>query len=416
MSLSADDALYDELLICSRCGTCLPACPSYGATLLETHSPRGRIQLLRAVSERRLEIGTGLQEALSACLDCRACESVCPNGVHPGQVSVRRRAEIQPRGGMSGKLLRFVLGTVLAHPGWMETGMGGLRACYQRTGLQARFRSGRLARALPRAKRIDGYLPPLPARSVRQSLPPVVQAVGVRRGTIGFFVGCAMNTLFAETTVRSIRALSRLGYDVVLPRDVVCCGAPHVSLGEPGLARKMARHNLACFDGVEAIVTDCAACGAELKHYPELLDDASAEGFATRVQDFSEFVAPRLPSVSLRPGAVTYHAPCHLAHAQHLTAAPEKILMRTCADYRPLREQDRCCGSAGVYWLQHPEIAEDALQRKLANIRATGATTVVTANPGCILHLAAGRSATDTWNVVHVSELVEEALAEERND
>jgi glycolate oxidase iron-sulfur subunit len=244
-------------------------------------------------------------------------------------------------------------------------------------------------------------------------MPALVPAIGPQRGRIGFFLGCAMNTLFADVTCHSIRALTRLGYEVLIPRGVVCCGAPQISLGERDLAQQMARHNLAQFDAVDFIVTDCAACGAELKRYPHLLEDPAADAFAARVRDFAEFVEPRLPAdARLEIGSVTYHAPCHLAHAQGVCHQPRALLRHLCADFRDLPEHDRCCGSAGVYWAQHPEIADHTLARKVKAIRHTGADNVVTANPGCLLQLAAGRDAQDTWAVWHISELIDAALGE----
>jgi glycolate oxidase iron-sulfur subunit len=207
--------------------------------------------------------------------------------------------------------------------------------------------------------------------------------------------------------------LTRLGYEVVIPRGVVCCGAPQVSLGERDLAQQMARHNLTCFDGVDVIVTDCAACGAELKHYDALLGDDSARAFSSRVRDFAEFVEPLLTEGQVALGAVTYHAPCHLAHAQGVCKPPVALLKRLCSDFRTLPEHDRCCGSAGMYWLQQPEISDDTFARKLANIRRTGATTVVTANPGCLLQLMTGRDAGDMWDVLHIAQVVEQATRQE---
>jgi len=404
-------SVYDMLLSCSRCATCLPACPSYSATLLETASPRGRVQLVRGLMEGKLTNSLLLRQALDTCLDCQGCESVCPNGIHPGQLATSMRAELQQGMPFSRWMKRVVLGPVLSNPGWLTTGLGMTRLFYQRTGLQHLVRSAGLLRSLPALERMDRYLPTIPGKTVRASLPEIVPAVGETRGRVGFFLGCAMNTVFADVTRHSIRALTRLGYEVVIPRGVVCCGAPQVSLGEMDIARRMARQNCTCFDGCEVIVTDCAACGAELKRYHDLLDDPAAAAFSAKVRDFAEFVEPIMPDRQLDIGPVTYHAPCHLAHAQGVCKPPKTLLQRVCADFRALREEDRCCGSAGMYWAIHQEISDDALGRKLRNIRATGAGTVVTANPGCHLQLTGGREAEDRWTVCHLSEIVDLALA-----
>lgn len=406
---AGESPTYDMLLTCSRCATCHAACPSYAATKLETCSPRGRVQLVRALEEGTLQASPRLLAALDACLDCRACESVCPNGIHPGLLATEMRAELQGAS-FSRWVKRLILGPGLAHPQLMEGGLAGMRLLYQRTGLQHLLRASGLLKIIPKLARMEGYLPTIPARSVRRSLPEIIPAVGEQRGRVGFFLGCAMNTIFADVTRHSISALTRLGYEVVIPRGVVCCGAPQVSLGEMDLARRMARQNLACFDGMDTIITDCAACGAELKQYHRLLDDTAVASFSSRVRDFAEFVAPRMPEVHLDLGPITYHAPCHLAHAQGVCKPPTTLLRRLCPDYRDLAEHDRCCGSAGMYWMTHPQISDDTLQRKLANIRASGAQTVITANPGCLLQLMAGRDENDRWDVRHISEVVDAAL------
>lgn len=412
---AGESATYDMLLACSRCATCQPACPSYSASLLETRSPRGRVQLVRALEEGTLAASPRLLEALDTCLDCRACESVCPNGIHPGRLSTEMRAELGRGSRFSRGVRRLILGPGLSSPLPMTAGLAATRLLYQRTGLQHLLRSAGLLKPFAALERLDRFLPAIPARSVRQSLPELLPAVGEKRGRIGFFLGCAMNTLFADVTRHSLSALTRLGFEVLVPRGVVCCGAPQISMGERELARGMARHNVECFAGLDFIVTDCAACGAELKHYDALLDDPAFASFTARVRDFAEFVEPLIPeTLRAEIGPVTYHAPCHLAHGQGVCKPPRALLKRLCPDYRELPEHDRCCGSAGTYWLRHAEIADHALSRKLENIRATGARTILTANPGCHLQLAAGRTQEDSWSVRHLAEVVDEALTRPR--
>ena len=411
--LPGESVEYDTLLSCSRCATCLPACPSYSATLLESCSPRGRVQLLRALAEETLSPSPRIQQALHACLDCRACETVCPNGLHPGQMATRARGEMQRGMTFTRWMKRLVLGPGLSYPAVISGGLAAVRLFYQRTGLQHLLRHAGLLRPWPALKRLEHFLPPIPAKTVRASLPEIVPAIGPKRGRVGFFLGCAMNTLFADTTRCSISSLQRLGFEVVIPRKIVCCGAPQVSLGELDQAKAMARHNLAAFEGLDYIITDCAACGAELKHYHELLDDKEVASFSSRVRDYAEFVAPLLPEMpKLDIGPVTYHAPCHLAHAQGVCAPPKQLLRDLCVEYRELAEHDRCCGSAGVYWMTHPEISDNSQARKIANIRASGATTVVTANPGCLLQIMAGRNENDNWQIKHISEITDMALRE----
>ncbi|HEY3416162.1 MAG TPA: (Fe-S)-binding protein, partial [Armatimonadota bacterium] len=217
----------------------------------ETCSPRGRVQLVRALEEGKLENTERLRQALFTCLDCRACESVCPNGIHPGILATEQRAALQEKMPFTRKLKRYILGPVLSHPRWLEVFLGAMRVFYQRTGLQWLVRKIGLLKIVPAMARMERYLPAIPGKSVQSTEPDVVPAVGEKRGRIGFYLGCAMNTVFADVTRHSIRALSRLGFEVVIPKNVVCCGAPQVSLGEMDLAKQMARRNIRLFDGLD---------------------------------------------------------------------------------------------------------------------------------------------------------------------
>jgi glycolate oxidase iron-sulfur subunit len=209
------------------------------------------------------------------------------------------------------------------------------RIFYQRTGIQHLMRKANLLKPMPALRRMDRFLPAIPDKSVRQSLPEVVPAVGERKGRVGFFLGCAMNTIFADATRKSIGVLAKLGYEVVIPQKVVCCGAPQVSLSELDLARQMMQHNIKCFDGLDVIITDCAACGAELKHYDHWLGDG-AKPFTSGVRDFIEFVEPLMPDVTLDAGPITYHSPSHLGHAQGICTQPRSLLKRMCPEFRDL--------------------------------------------------------------------------------
>ncbi len=405
------DGWHDLLLRCSRCATCLPVCPSYAATVRELASPRGRLQLLRAHVEGRLTQSEGLYQALYSCLDCRACATACPNGLSPGEMALQARARMPDGLSPAAKALRrLMLGPGLSQPVWLEMGTQAARLAYQRAGVQWLLRSSGLLHRLPLLDRLDRYLPALPARPVRRSLPEVNPAIGTERGRVGLFLGCAMNTLFADVTRSTVRVLNRLGYTVVMDRRVVCCGAPQHQAGEPELACRMARHNVRLFDGLDIIITDCAACGAELKAYGARLNTGEARRFSARVQDISEFLAPLDLPGPVDVGRAVWHAPCHLAHAQGVCAQPRQLVRRLCTQSADLADHDRCCGSAGGYWLTHPHVADDALHRKRQRIRQSGADTVVTANPGCLLQLMAGREPQDRWHVMHLSTLVDLAL------
>jgi glycolate oxidase iron-sulfur subunit len=400
---------YDEMLACSRCALCQSVCPSYAALKLETCSPRGRVQLIRALDEGRVEETPSLKFSLSSCLDCRACESICPNGIHPGQMSVSARARFQKS--ISVRIRDFLSGAVFSSPALQETGAKGIAIFYQRIGVQYLLRKSGLLHTIPALEKLDRYLPPLPLRSLHQSIPDAVPAKGKKRGSLIYFAGCAMNTLFVDQAMATVESLSLLGYDVHIPHNVVCCGAPQMTMGDFDTARHMAHKNIQALQGSDLIVTDCAACGCELKGYSKLLGN-DTEPFSSRIRDVSEIFAQDLPEIETTriPDKFTWHAPCHLIHGQGVCKSPQKILRQICESYIPLNEEDRCCGSAGIYWQTHPEISEEILFRKLENIRNSGAEIIVTANPGCHLQLIAGKTENDQWDVRHISQIVLESL------
>ncbi len=367
------------------------------------------MQLIRAFNDRRLADSKELREALFTCLDCRACETACPNDIHPGQLSLHKRAELMPDG-LPRRLRRILTNAPLLHAGMMEFGMGAMRILYQQTGLRHWLRSSGLLHSLPKLERLDRYLPEIPRKPARASLAELVPAAGVKKGVVGYFLGCAMNVLFPEAALSAVRVLSLLGYDVLTPRGIVCCGAPQMTMGEIDSAKEMARRNMRAYDEVEIIVTDCAACGAEMKGYANLLNEDQAVRFSAKVRDFAEFVEPFIDNAEILPGSYTWHAPCHLAHAQGICDPPKRILKQIAGEFLELTEEDRCCGSAGIYWLTNPQIADNALDRKLRFIRETSAETIVTSNPGCVLQLLAGKSDTDEWKVKYLSEVLEVAM------
>jgi glycolate oxidase iron-sulfur subunit len=260
-------------------------------------------------------------------------------------------------------------------------------------------------------------LPSLPARSLRSTLPKVVNANGERRHRVGFFLGCVMSLVFPRASLSTVQVLAQNGCEIVTPKETVCCGALHLSWGDEEGARALAQRNIEVFEeaGVDTIVTDCAACGATSKEYHQLLaddDDFSerAKAFSEKTQDITQF----LTNLSLKPltspieGRVTYHDPCHLVHAQGVSREPRSLIDSVPGlEQISLNEADSCCGSAGNYALSHPTTSSSILARKMSNIADTGAETVVTANPGCLLQLQLGAKRFNPGlQVVHLTELL----------
>jgi len=418
-----DAPRYDDVLQCMRCGFCLPTCPTYALTGRERSSPRGRVALARAVAEEKLEFTPAIREEAFFCLDCRACTTACPSGVRAGEVMEVCRSQSQafyPLG-KAGKAFRaFVLEKMLPSPGMLETSMLPTRL-YQRLGIQWMVRHLKVLKLGPDwMEKAEGMLPRLEP-PLRPQLPETVPARGEKRGRVGFFLGCVMTLMYPGVSRQTVKVLSSQGFEVVTPKQTKCCGAPHLSEGDRETARQLALFNLDLFldRDVDAILTDCAGCGAALKEYEELLEGRAEKEklalFRGKIRDVSEFLAEvGLRTDELKPvdATVTYHEPCHLCHAQGISKQPRGLIRQIPGvELREMKESSWCCGSAATWGLKFSEESRQVLDRKLTNVRETNAEFLITANPGCHLQLAWGvREGGMKQQVMHIMELLGKAV------
>ena len=405
----------EQINNCIRCGMCLPTCPTYQLTGRERSSPRGRIALIRAVDEGRMELESPLlAEEMSDCLGCLACVTACPAGVEYGPMLEATRDQLRrhhsPKWPWWKKLAaRLALGS-FERP-WILNLLGKGMWLYQKSGLATL-----LERLLPgRLRAYHRLMPSVTFRSGRSQLPALLPG---SRGRVGVLLGCVMDVMFAEENMATVRVLQRQGFAVVNPPQQSCCGALHAHAGQLDWARQLARKLMVAFEGVDYIVVNSAGCSAAMKHYEELFAGDSewherAHQFSSRVRDVQEFLA----SIELRPAlpvgqqALTYHDACHLAHGQGVRQAPRQLLRQIAGSgYRELSEADMCCGSAGTYNLTHPETAQKLLDRKVEAILASGAQVVGVANPGCLLQIRAGlKQRGSSVRAVHPVVLLDEA-------
>jgi glycolate oxidase iron-sulfur subunit len=291
---------------------------------------------------------------------------------------------------------------------------------YQQLGIQWLVRHSKLLKLGPKwIDKAEGMMPEL-HQPLRQTIPHLSPAKGEKRGTVAFFLGCVMTLMYAEVSRQTVRVLTHQGFDVITPKAQKCCGAPHMTEGDRETTRQLAQHNLDLFLALEvdAIVTDCAGCGSALKEYEELLEDQAdhqrLQLFHSKIRDISEFlVEVGIRTEGLKPvnKVVTYHEPCHLCHAQGITKQPREVLKSIPGiEFREMNEASWCCGSAATFSLKFTEESQKILDRKLDNVKNTGAEVLVTANPGCHLQLAWGlREAEMPQPVLHLSELLGEA-------
>lgn len=416
---------YDQLLRCVHCGLCTSSCPTYLETGDENNGPRGRIQLIRLVADGQAELTGRMERHLELCLDCRACESVCPSGVQYGRLIEPFRRAVEEHDTRVEKrwdlFRRWVLLGLFPHADRLRHVLGPMRLM-QRLGVMAAIERLGLLKILPgKLGRLAAMLPP-PARPGPR-LPKFLPAVGRKRARVAFFVGCVADAMFRPVHWATVRVLQQNGCDVFVPPGQECCGAIHLHNGDAPGARLLADANLRAFelDRYDAILVNHGGCGAMLKeyglHWHDGLQPHRAR-FAGMVKDVHEF----LDSLGIVPfdgrieAVATYHDSCHLAHAQRVASAPRRLLAKVPGlELRELPEAGVCCGAAGTYNLTEPEMSDRLSRRKLDNIVRTGAQVVLTANAGCLLQIEReARQARLPLRVMHPMELMDLSYRREK--
>lgn len=420
------EALEDQrqgLLNCVHCGFCLPACPTYRRLGDEADSPRGRLYLMQAVVEGRLDAGAAaFQEHIGRCLGCRACEPACPAGVAYGHLLelARHVGREAKRPGLGTRLLLRVFGTRwLARPA-MAAGrlLRATRAPAMAARLPGRTRpvralrlaSAMLAASAPTKPAAGGP----PGTNARAAV-----AEAARRPSVALLDGCVQAGLFAHVNAATKRVLETNGYDLVPAPGQGCCGALHAHAGDLAAARAMARRNVAAFSGAgaERIGVNASGCGAAMASYGTLLarDGAFADAaaaVAASVRDVSQL----LGRSGIAEGApmrakVACDEPCHLLHAQGVRRSAEVLLRAVPGlEAEPLPNASECCGGAGIYGLVQPELGDRIGGDKVDAALASGAAAVATGNPGCIMQIGAGlRLRGSALPVLHPVELLDES-------
>lgn len=369
---------------CVHCGFCLATCPTYRLLGEEMDSPRGRIYLMKGVLEGELELDAAL-EYVDRCLGCLACVTSCPSGVEYGELlgPFREMAEQQRSRDAMSQVRRKLVTETLPYP-------GRFRLAYT---------AGKWTRPLhgltpgPLRDMLDLLPPSLPKA---EPLPDLVPAQGKRRARVALLTGCVQQVLDPEINWATVRVLAANGVEVVIPQNQGCCGALSMHVGEGDQARSLAQHNFDVFpDDVDAVISNAAGCGSGMHEYPLLFKGHPGEGeavaFAAKVKDISVFLDElgliEPPSLA-EPVIMAYHDACHLAHAQGITAEPRRLLAAignlTVVE---VPEGELCCGSAGTYNLEQPELANQLGERKARNILSTGAQAVVMGNIGCMTQI-----------------------------
>lgn len=417
---------YATVQQCMHCGLCLPTCPTYNATKLERNSPRGRIALVRAIADGQLSITRTFGEEMYFCLGCLACMSACPAGVNYADIFEHARAEAERSGVLRTPQRNFIRWLTVK---WLFMDLrrlllvGRLLRLYQRLGLQTLLRRSGVLRLLPaRLQELESMTPTIPLKFSAQLIAPITPAIGTRKYRVAMLTGCAQDLIFSEINRDTVEVLARNGCEVVTPPHQSCCGSLHGHNGEWALAQQLARRQIDQFppDDFDAIISNAGGCGSHLKHYAKLLADDSAyheraEKWDAKLKDVHEW----LVQIGIKPAGgsssaplrVTYHESCHLCHGQKITRQPRQLLQAipnlTLVE---LPESNWCCGSAGIYNIIQPQMANELLERKMGNIQSTKATVVANGNSGCLLQLINGvRQRQLSIRVVHPITLLAEA-------
>ncbi len=399
------DLDYSVVQQCMHCGMCLPTCPTYDATKLERNSPRGRIALMRSIADGQLEATKTFADEMYFCLGCLACMTACPAGVNYAELFEHARAEAEASGVLRSPKRNFIRRFTI---GWLFMNLSRLRLVgrllwlWQALGLQTLVRKCGVLKLLPaRLREMEAMTPTVQSKLSHQLIAPVTPAAGQRKFRVAMLTGCAQDLIFSDVNRDTVEVLARNGCEVVTPPAQSCCGSLHAHNGEWTLAQQLARRSIDQFppEQFDAIITNAGGCGSHLKHYAKLLAgdpvyEKRAHEWDAKVKDIHEWLAQisiTPPKAAAPAQAVTYHESCHLCHGQKVTTQP-RALLKSIPGVKlvELPEANWCCGSAGIYNITQPEMADQLLRRKVGHIKATGAQVVATGNPGCLLQVQNG--------------------------
>lgn len=420
----------DILQQCIHCGMCLATCPTYDLTKLERSSPRGRIRMIRSVARGEMELSSLFAEEMNFCLDCQACETACPAGVKYGRMVESARVLVDESGYTPKIQLifkRFALRKIVASRFWLKF-FSRLLWLYQKIGIQKFVRKTRILKLFSKnLPEIEKLSPPIANHFSDSRINEIELPESEIKFNIAFHFGCLMNTMFADINIDTIDVLKKIGCKIITPRDQVCCGSLMAHNGDIEFALNLARKNIDAFDkhNYDYLISNSAGCGAFMKDYAHLLENdpvysEKAKRFSSKVKDVMEFFAEEKPfniNLILNPELnfelITYHDACHLAHAQKVSAQPREVIKSLPGiKYTELEEASWCCGSAGIYNVVRYEDALIQLQRKMKNIRNTGAKIVLTGNPGCMGQLKYGAEKFDVnVEVLHPVTLIKKLLS-----
>lgn len=387
---------------CVHCGFCLSTCPSYRVIGKEMDSPRGRIYLMDAINKGEADLTPATTQHFDSCLGCLACVTTCPSGVQYDQLIAATRPQVernQPRS-LLDRLYRLLIFNLFPYPQRLKL-LLPLLWLYQKIGLSQLIKStGLLKKISPRLNAMESILPPINLSTLNHNYPLVIPAQGKKRYRVGVILGCVQRFFFSQVNQATIRVLTKNGCEVVIPQNQGCCAALPAHQGQEAQAQTLARQMIDIFENseVDAIIINAAGCGHTLKEYGHILADDSnysskAQEFASKVKDVQEFlheigITTPLYPISDQELPIVYQDACHLLHGQKISVQPRQLLQKIPnIQLREPVDAALCCGSAGVYNMLQPEVANELGRQKVNNLTNTGAKVIVSPNPGCALQI-----------------------------
>lgn len=415
----------DILQQCMHCGLCLATCPTYDITKLERSSPRGRIFMIKSVARGQMQLSKIFVEEMNFCLDCQACETICPAGVKYGKMveSARELISHAKYEDFFLIILKRILFRVISSRFALKL-ISRVLWFYQKSGLQKFLRKFKLLKLISnRLYEIENLAPPISNKFTDKILKEIEAPDNGVKFKTAFHFGCLMNTMFADINQDTIEVLKYFGCQIITPKDQVCCGSLMGHNGELAFALKLARKNIDVFlkYDYEFLISNSAGCGAFMKDYAHLLEDdpeyaTKAKIFSSKVKDVTEFIYENNLLNELQLNSLfsnyAYHEPCHLIHAQKVSMQPREIIKFLVKDkFVELNEASWCCGSAGIYNVIRYDDALKQLERKMKNIKKSNADIVLTGNPGCIGQIKYGAKKFNVnVEVLHPITLIKQAL------
>jgi glycolate oxidase iron-sulfur subunit len=416
-----DPKLIDS---CVHCGFCLATCPSYRVLGKEMDSPRGRIYLMDAINEGEIALNPATVEHFDSCLGCLACVSTCPSGVQYDKLisATRHQVERNYNRSLPDKLVRQLIFSLFPNPDLLRILLFPLLV-YQKLGISKVLQATGLIKAIsPRLAAMESILPEITLKSFQDNLPDIIPAKGEKRYRVGVILGCVQRLFFSGVNEATVRVLTANGCEVVIPKSQGCCAALPEHQGQTEQAKTLARQMIDSFadTNVDFVIINAAGCGHTLKEYGHILADdpeyaEKAKAFAAKVKDSQEFLAnvgltAKLSPLTEKNLTLVYQDACHLLHGQKISVQPRQLLKQIPGVIlkEPI-DAALCCGSAGIYNMLQPEVAEELGKQKAQNLINTGADLIASPNPGCSLQISKYLRG-KTISVMHPMELLDYSI------